>query len=64
MSSKTGKRIRLARLIEAETNTCLICAIDHGMISPRFLPGLYDTDSRLTPPLMKRRYASPSCMHR
>jgi fructose-bisphosphate aldolase/2-amino-3,7-dideoxy-D-threo-hept-6-ulosonate synthase len=47
MSSRTGKRIRLARLIEAETGTCLICAIDHGMTSPRFLPGLYDTESRV-----------------
>ena len=29
-----------SRLIEAETSTCLIVAIDHGMTSPRFLPGL------------------------
>jgi len=35
------------RLIEAETNTCLICAIDHGMTSPKFLDGLYDTDNRV-----------------
>jgi DhnA family fructose-bisphosphate aldolase class Ia len=47
MSSKTGKRIRMARLLEADTNTCLICAIDHGMTSPRFLPGLFDTESRV-----------------
>jgi DhnA family fructose-bisphosphate aldolase class Ia len=47
MSSVTGKWIRLNRLIEAETNTCLICAIDHGMTSPRFLEGLYDTGARV-----------------
>jgi len=47
MSSVTGKKIRMNRLIEAKTNTCLICAIDHGMTSPEFLDGLYDTDSRV-----------------
>jgi DhnA family fructose-bisphosphate aldolase class Ia len=47
MSAITGKRIRLNRLIEAETNTCLICAIDHGMTSPQFLEGLYDTGARV-----------------
>ena len=40
MSANTGKQIRLNRLIQAETNTCLICAIDHGMTSPQFLDGL------------------------
>ena len=47
MSAVTGKYIRLNRLIEQETNTCLIIAIDHGMTSPRFLDGLYDTDKRV-----------------
>lgn len=47
MSSYTGKHIRMNRLIEAETNTCLIVAIDHGMTSPVFLDGLYDTGSRV-----------------
>jgi DhnA family fructose-bisphosphate aldolase class Ia len=47
MSSSTGKLIRLQRLIESQTNTCLIVAIDHGMTSPRFLPGLYDTGARV-----------------
>ncbi len=47
MSSATGKRIRLGRLIEAETSTCLIVAIDHGMTSPHFLPGLFDTGQRV-----------------
>jgi len=47
MSAITGKRIRLNRLIEVETNTCLICAIDHGMTSPQFLEGLYDTGARI-----------------
>jgi len=47
MSAITGKTIRLKRLIESETNTCLICAIDHGMTSPVFLDGLYDTGRRI-----------------
>jgi DhnA family fructose-bisphosphate aldolase class Ia len=47
MSAITGKQIRLQRLIQAETNTCLICAIDHGMTSPMFLDGLYDTGARV-----------------
>jgi DhnA family fructose-bisphosphate aldolase class Ia len=47
MSAATGKSIRLNRLIQAETHTCLICAIDHGMTSPQFLDGLYDTDARV-----------------
>ena len=47
MSASTGKAIRLSRLIQTETNTCLICAIDHGMTSPQFLDGLYDTDARV-----------------
>ena len=47
MSAITGKTIRLNRLIQAETNTCLICAIDHGMTSPHFLDGLYDTQARV-----------------
>jgi DhnA family fructose-bisphosphate aldolase class Ia len=47
MSASTGKTIRLKRLIQAETNTCLICAIDHGMTSPVFLDGLYDTPARV-----------------
>lgn len=47
MSSMTGKRIRLSRLIEAETYTCLICALDHGMTSPQFLGGLYETGKRV-----------------
>jgi fructose-bisphosphate aldolase / 2-amino-3,7-dideoxy-D-threo-hept-6-ulosonate synthase len=47
MSSSTGKRIRLNRLIEAQTSTCLIVALDHGMTSPRVLPGLFDTGQRV-----------------
>ena len=47
MSSATGKRIRMSRLIEGESNTCVICALDHGMTSPVFLPGLYDTGLRV-----------------
>ncbi len=47
MSSATGKTIRLNRLIRKETNTSIICAIDHGMTSPVFLSGLYDTEARV-----------------
>jgi len=47
MSNSTGKRIRLNRLIQSETNTCLIFAIDHGMTSPLFLDGLYATRNRV-----------------
>ena len=47
MSAATGKHIRLNRLIQTETNTCLIVAIDHGMTSPVFLDGLYDTGQRI-----------------
>jgi len=39
MSAATGKHIRLNRLIQAETNTCLIVAIDQGMMTLR-LDGL------------------------
>lgn len=47
MGNSTGKRIRLNRLIQRETNTCIIFAIDHGMTSPQFLDGLYDTKRRV-----------------
>lgn len=47
MSAITGKKIRLNRLIQAESNTCLIVAIDHGMTSPKFLDGLYNTGARV-----------------
>lgn len=49
MSSSTGMLIRLQRLIETQTNTCLIVAIDHGMTSPCFLSGLFDTGLRVEP---------------
>jgi class I fructose-bisphosphate aldolase len=47
MSAITGKLIRLKRLIEPDANACLICALDHGMTSPKFLSGLYDTSARV-----------------
>ncbi|MCC7160946.1 MAG: hypothetical protein IT331_00495 [Anaerolineae bacterium] len=47
MTNSTGKQIRLNRLIHQETNTCIICAIDHGMTSPVFLDGLYETRTRV-----------------
>jgi fructose-bisphosphate aldolase/2-amino-3,7-dideoxy-D-threo-hept-6-ulosonate synthase len=48
MSSNTGKQIRLNRLIQKETNSAIICAIDHGMTSPVFLSGLYSTEARVS----------------
>jgi DhnA family fructose-bisphosphate aldolase class Ia len=41
-----GKTIRLKRLIEPQYGSCIICALDHGMTSPTFLSGLYDTRAR------------------
>lgn len=40
-----GKQIRMKRLIKSETNNCLICALDHGLTSLRFLNGLFDTEA-------------------
>lgn len=45
--SDLGKRIRLSRLIEPETHACVVCALDHGMTSPQFLSGLFDTRLRV-----------------
>lgn len=42
-----GKTIRLKRLIEPETGTCIICALDHGMTSPRYLNGLTEMETRV-----------------
>jgi DhnA family fructose-bisphosphate aldolase class Ia len=36
----------MKRLIPPETGACIICALDHGMTSPQFLDGLYDTPAR------------------
>jgi class I fructose-bisphosphate aldolase len=47
MSAITGKIIRLNRLIQKETNSCIIIALDHGMTSPNFLNGLYNTGDRI-----------------
>ncbi|HLI09523.1 MAG TPA: hypothetical protein VKV40_23375 [Ktedonobacteraceae bacterium] len=41
-----GKTMRLKRVIEPRYGSCIICALDHGMTSPRFLDGLYDTRQR------------------
>jgi DhnA family fructose-bisphosphate aldolase class Ia len=43
----TGKRIRLRRLIDPQTGSCRIVALDHGMTSPQFLEGLTDTKRRV-----------------
>ncbi len=44
--SQLGKQIRMRRLILEESNSCVICALDHGMTSPKFLNGLNDTKLR------------------
>jgi fructose-bisphosphate aldolase/2-amino-3,7-dideoxy-D-threo-hept-6-ulosonate synthase len=41
----SGKRLRMARLIDAH-GVSLICALDHGMTSPRFLAPLADIEGR------------------
>jgi class I fructose-bisphosphate aldolase len=41
----TGKSLRLARVIDAH-GVSLICALDHGMTSPRFLEPLADITAR------------------
>jgi DhnA family fructose-bisphosphate aldolase class Ia len=47
MSAMTGKAMRMKRLIQSETNSCIIFAIDHGMTSPTFLKGLFDSGSKI-----------------
>jgi DhnA family fructose-bisphosphate aldolase class Ia len=47
LSVSTGKKIRLERLIDRTTGSCLVVALDHGVTSPRFLHGLYDTGRRI-----------------
>jgi DhnA family fructose-bisphosphate aldolase class Ia len=42
-----GKAFRLKRLIRKETNSSVICALDHGMTSPVFLSGLRDMKDRV-----------------
>jgi DhnA family fructose-bisphosphate aldolase class Ia len=42
-----GKAFRLKRLIRQETNSSVICALDHGMTSPTFLSGLRDMKARV-----------------
>jgi len=44
--SLLGKQIRMRRLIRQETNSSVICALDHGMTSPVFLDGLFNTLAR------------------
>ena len=41
-----GKAFRLKRLIRKETNSSVICALDHGMTSPTFLEPLADITTR------------------
>lgn len=42
-----GKAMRLKRVIDPDHRTSIVCALDHGMTSPTFLSGLYDTGARL-----------------
>jgi len=42
-----GKEFRLKRLIREESNSSVICALDHGMTSPKFLGGLRDMKARV-----------------
>jgi DhnA family fructose-bisphosphate aldolase class Ia len=46
MSASTGKTIRLARLIEPRSGTCVVCALDHGMTAPQLPPGIVDIETR------------------
>ena len=41
-----GKTIRMKRVLDEESGTSLICALDHGMTSPRFLEPLADIEAR------------------
>jgi fructose-bisphosphate aldolase / 2-amino-3,7-dideoxy-D-threo-hept-6-ulosonate synthase len=43
--SQTGKRMRVKRLIDRD-GVSIICALDHGMTSPRFLEPLADIEAR------------------
>lgn len=47
MSSMTGKKIRLNRIIQKETNTCIIFAIDHGLTSPTLLKGAVNAREKI-----------------
>lgn len=42
-----GKLIRMKRLVQEETNSCIIFAIDHGMTAPKLLGGLVDTAEKV-----------------
>ncbi len=42
-----GKALRLKRLIEPASGTCVVCALDHAMTSPRPLSGLVDLRARV-----------------
>ncbi len=44
--TQLGKAIRLKRVLDEDTRTSLICALDHGMTSPVFLEPLADIGGR------------------
>lgn len=45
--STLGKTIRMKRVVDAESGTSLICALDHGMTSPVFLEPLAAISDRV-----------------
>ena len=47
MYHSLGKEFRLKRLVHRETNSTVICALDHGMTSPKFLSGLVDMKAKV-----------------
>jgi DhnA family fructose-bisphosphate aldolase class Ia len=44
--SQLGKQIRMKRVLDQDSGTSLICALDHGMTSPVFLEPLADIEAR------------------
>jgi fructose-bisphosphate aldolase / 2-amino-3,7-dideoxy-D-threo-hept-6-ulosonate synthase len=44
--SQLGKQIRMKRVLDQDTGTSLICALDHGMTSPVFLEPLAEIEQR------------------
>ena len=53
-----GKTIRMKRVLDEETRTSLICALDHGMTSPVFLQPLADIRARVTEAVAAARTSS------
>jgi len=45
--TELGKTIRMKRVLDEDSGTSLICALDHGMTSPKFLAPLADIEARV-----------------